>query len=79
MARADQFERSWHLAAWVPNDPEAPTVLINVDRRSLKRSSPITKRNTQTYMPSKLLGLSAKFLESLLHAKLPIRKNSRKK
>ena len=23
MARADQFERSWHLAAWVPNDPEA--------------------------------------------------------
>jgi hypothetical protein len=31
MARADQFERSWHLAAWVPNDPEGPTVRVNVD------------------------------------------------
>ena len=31
MAHADQFERSWHLAAWVPNDPEGPTVIINVD------------------------------------------------
>ena len=31
MAHADEFERPWHLAAWVPNDPEGPTVLINVD------------------------------------------------
>lgn len=30
-ARADAFERKWHLAAWVPNDPSGPTVLINFD------------------------------------------------
>jgi hypothetical protein len=25
----DQFEEGWHLACWVPNDPEGPTVLMN--------------------------------------------------
>jgi hypothetical protein len=25
----DQFDESWHLASWVPNDPEGPTVLMN--------------------------------------------------
>jgi len=25
----DEFEENWHLATWVPNDPEGPTVLMN--------------------------------------------------
>lgn len=25
----DQFDEEWHLASWVPNDPEGPTVLMN--------------------------------------------------
>jgi len=25
----DQFDEDWHLASWVPNDPEGPTVLMN--------------------------------------------------
>ena len=31
LARADDFERDWHLALWAPNDPAGPTVYINVD------------------------------------------------
>jgi len=31
MAKKEDFEKPWHLALWVPNDPEGPTVLINVD------------------------------------------------
>jgi hypothetical protein len=27
----EQFESPWHLASWVPNDPEGPTVLMNKD------------------------------------------------
>lgn len=27
----DEFETGWHLASWVPNDPEGPTVLMNRD------------------------------------------------
>jgi hypothetical protein len=27
----DDFENPWHLAVWVPHDPEGPTVVINVD------------------------------------------------
>jgi hypothetical protein len=27
----DQFDEEWHLASWVPNDPEGPTVLMNAD------------------------------------------------
>jgi hypothetical protein len=25
----DEFDEPWHLASWVPNDPEGPTVLMN--------------------------------------------------
>jgi Histidine kinase-, DNA gyrase B-, and HSP90-like ATPase len=25
----DEFDEPWHLACWVPNDPEGPTVLMN--------------------------------------------------
>jgi hypothetical protein len=25
----DQFDEVWHLASWVPNDPDGPTVLMN--------------------------------------------------
>jgi hypothetical protein len=25
----EQFDEDWHLASWVPNDPEGPTVLMN--------------------------------------------------
>ena len=31
----DQFEEDWHLASWVPNDPEGPTVLMNQDAQIL--------------------------------------------
>jgi hypothetical protein len=27
----EQFEEDWHLASWVPNDPDGPTVLMNKD------------------------------------------------
>jgi hypothetical protein len=27
----DQFDEHWHLASWVPNDPEGPTVLMNAE------------------------------------------------
>ena len=27
----DQFENTWHLASWVPADPQGPTVLMNRD------------------------------------------------
>jgi len=27
----EQFEENWHLASWVPNDPDGPTVLMNKD------------------------------------------------
>jgi hypothetical protein len=27
----DNFQEDWHLAAWVPNDPEGPTVELNTD------------------------------------------------
>ena len=30
-AHEDDFENRFHLAAWAPNDPEGPTVLINID------------------------------------------------
>lgn len=29
--KADAFEKPWHLAIWQPNDPEGPTVYINVE------------------------------------------------
>lgn len=34
-ARADAFERPWHLALWAPQDPSGPTVLINMDSHVL--------------------------------------------
>jgi hypothetical protein len=27
----DEFDHPWHLALWLPNDPDGPTVLINED------------------------------------------------
>jgi hypothetical protein len=27
----EQFDEDWHLASWVPNDPDGPTVLMNED------------------------------------------------
>jgi hypothetical protein len=31
LTTADDFDKPWHLAMWAPNDPEGPTVLVNVD------------------------------------------------
>ena len=31
LANAEEFERAWHLAMWAPNDPDGPTVFVNVD------------------------------------------------
>jgi hypothetical protein len=30
-AHSGDFEKTWHVALWAPNDTEGPTVLINVD------------------------------------------------
>jgi hypothetical protein len=30
-ARAEDFEKPWHIAAWTPTHPEGPSVLVNVD------------------------------------------------
>ncbi len=30
-AAAEDFEQPWHLASWLPNDAEGPTVLINTE------------------------------------------------
>jgi hypothetical protein len=30
-AHADDFQKPWHIACWVPNDPDGPTVFINCD------------------------------------------------
>lgn len=37
-SREDEFEKSWHLALWAPNDPTGPTVLINVDSPILQEA-----------------------------------------
>jgi hypothetical protein len=29
--QSDAFEKPWHLALWTPNDPEGPSVRVNVD------------------------------------------------
>lgn len=34
-ARADSFERPWHIALWAPHDAEGPMVLINVESHVL--------------------------------------------
>ena len=34
----DEFERPWHLALWAPNDPDGPTVVLNVDSLLLEES-----------------------------------------
>jgi hypothetical protein len=31
MAKSEDFDKPWHLAVWVPHDPDGPTVLINQD------------------------------------------------
>jgi hypothetical protein len=35
-ADADAFEREWHIAMWVPNDPDGPTVVINTESSVLQ-------------------------------------------
>ena len=30
-AKADDFSKAWHLAAWVPNHPKGPTVVLNAE------------------------------------------------
>lgn len=37
-AHEDVFEQPWHLALWAPNDPQGPTVYINVDSPILEES-----------------------------------------
>lgn len=34
----DSFDKSWHLASWAPNDPDGPTVLLNLDSPILEES-----------------------------------------
>lgn len=35
-ANSDEFEKPFHLAMWAPNDPDGPTVVINVDSPVLR-------------------------------------------
>jgi len=35
---ADLFEKDWHLALWAPNDPEGPTVVVNIEAPTLVES-----------------------------------------
>jgi hypothetical protein len=30
-ATKDNFEEPWHIATWLPNDPEGPVVALNID------------------------------------------------
>lgn len=34
----DDFDHAWHLAAWLPHDPDGPTVLINRDSPILQEA-----------------------------------------
>ncbi len=36
--RQDEFEKPWHLALWSPNDPEGPSVCINLDSPILQEA-----------------------------------------
>lgn len=46
IGRADDFEKPWHLALWAPNDPQGPTVVINVDSAILQE---IVKHHQEQY------------------------------
>jgi hypothetical protein len=37
-ARKEDFSHPWHLAMWVPHDPEGPTVYINIDSPILEEA-----------------------------------------
>jgi hypothetical protein len=37
-AGRDEFENPWHLASWLPNDPDGPTVLMNEDSPLLEEA-----------------------------------------
>jgi len=36
--RRDEFENPWHAALWAPNDPDGPTVVVNVDSPILEEA-----------------------------------------
>jgi hypothetical protein len=44
--RADEFEKEWHLALWAPNDPDGPTVVINIESPVLEE---IVKHHRDEY------------------------------
>jgi len=44
--RADEFEKEFHLALWAPNDPDGPTVVINIDSPVLEE---IVKHHQDEY------------------------------
>jgi hypothetical protein len=37
-AHAGEFQEPWHLALWAPNDPDGPSVRVNVDSHILQES-----------------------------------------
>jgi hypothetical protein len=37
----EQFDEDWHLASWVPADPDGPTVLMNKDAPILMEASTV--------------------------------------
>jgi hypothetical protein len=37
-AHADEFQKPWHLALWAPNDPDGPSIRVNIDSEILQQS-----------------------------------------
>ena len=44
--RSGEFERDWHLALWAPNDPDGPTVIVNIESPVLEE---IVKHHQSDY------------------------------
>src|SRR6516164_8729311 len=42
-------DEEWHLASWVPNDPECPTVLMNREAPILLEAIKYHQQQYQTY------------------------------
>jgi len=34
----DEFDRPWHIALWAPNDPDGPTVVVNIDSQVVEEA-----------------------------------------
>lgn len=44
----DVFDKPWHIAMWVPNDPDGPTVMINCEAEAIEE---VIKFHQEKYAP----------------------------